>query len=183
MLRSIASHHIHPVVRAAPRSAGSRERSDLRVVPSVQDASGSAAPTGFDSRLATDADSRLALAALGLGPARRRAQMRAVAPVGGLAVTSRIGADGVTLVLHGEIDIASVHTLESELQNAERSRPRQIVLDLCALSFIGSTGIHLLAGAQQRAEVNGYGFLLTNVPDHARRLFRLIGFRPQLVVA
>ncbi len=172
---SISSHHIHPVIRAARLSAGSREHSDLHVVPSFHDASGSAAPTGPEAGFA--------LAARGVSPARRRVQMRAVAPEGGLTVTSRIEADGVTLVLHGEIDIASVHALECELQDAERSCPRQIVLDLSGLSFIGSTGIHLLADAQQRAEVGGYGFVLTNVPDHARRLFQLTGFRPPLVVA
>lgn len=101
---------------------------------------------------------------------------------GQLAITSRIEADEVTLTLSGEIDIATAVVLECELRDAESSRPRRVVLDLEALDFIDSTGIHLLIHAQQRADAHGHQLVLTHVPPHAQRLFGLTGVSARLTV-
>lgn len=99
-----------------------------------------------------------------------------------LTIAGRVAAGEVTLVVRGEIDIASAPVLESEFREAERARPRRIVLDFGELSFIDSTGIHLLIQAQRRADASGHQLVLTHVPAHAMRLFSLTGITAQLTI-
>lgn len=91
-----------------------------------------------------------------------------------LLTIDRQEEDGsVTLSLRGEIDLASVPLLRQELKDAAQASPRRIVLDLAALAFIDSTGIHALLEAQGHAASNAHVLVLTNVPAHVRRLFRI----------
>ena len=73
-------------------------------------------------------------------------------------------------------------SLEHELRDAERSLPQRVVLDLAAIVFLDSTGIHLLFEAQERAETSGRQFVLRHVPGHAHRLFTLTGLISRLTV-
>jgi anti-sigma B factor antagonist len=120
-----------------------------------------------------------------------RPQAQPALTPGQLTIASRRDGDDVVVTLCGEIDIASAPALEGELRAAERSRPRRIVLDLAALGivldlaaldFIDSTGIHLLTDAHQRADANGHQLVLTHVPDPVQRLFRLTGIGARLIV-
>jgi anti-anti-sigma factor len=88
----------------------------------------------------------------------------------------------VTLTIRGEIDMASGATLARELYRAERPLLRRIVLDLAALDFIDSTGIHVLLHAQERVASNGHLLVLTNVPANTQRLFSLAGLDGHLVI-
>jgi anti-anti-sigma factor len=99
---------------------------------------------------------------------------------GPLTIDRRNDADGVTLVLRGEIDLASAPVLERALQDIERSSPDRIVLDLAALDFLDSSGIHLLIRAQERARTSRHQLVVTRVPVHAQRLFELTGIKAQL---
>jgi anti-sigma B factor antagonist len=51
----------------------------------------------------------------------------------------------------GEVDLASVALLDSELKRAEASGADRIVLDLSELEFIDSTGLRALVEAQKRS--------------------------------
>jgi anti-sigma B factor antagonist len=102
--------------------------------------------------------------------------------LGQLTIGRRSDADSVTLVLRGEVDIASAPMLEAALREVERSRPRRIVLDLAALDFVDSTGVHLLINAQERARAQRHELVLTRVPSHAQRLFDLTGVSAQLTL-
>ena len=87
--------------------------------------------------------------------------------------------DGRTiLTVYGEIDVASVHELERELDAAQKLEPRELVIDLDALSFMDSTGLYVLLRAYRSAKANGYSLMLRRVPDHAMRLLRLTGVVP-----
>lgn len=57
--------------------------------------------------------------------------------------------------LAGELDMANVKTLATELEACEAAEPRQIIVDLDALEFIDSTGIALLVNAHHRLNENG----------------------------
>lgn len=98
-----------------------------------------------------------------------------------LTIDNRGEPEGVTLIVGGEIDLASAPTLERALREAEDSRPRRIVLDLAALEFIDSTGIWVLFRAQQRATAAGHALAVTRVPANAQRLFSLTGFKIPVV--
>ncbi len=99
-----------------------------------------------------------------------------------LRIARRDDADSVTLVLRGEVDLASAPTLERALWDVERSSPARIVLDLAVLEFLDSTAIHLLIHAQERARANRHQLVLTHVPGHAQRLFELTGITTQLTI-
>jgi anti-anti-sigma factor len=88
----------------------------------------------------------------------------------------------VTLTVCGEIDLASGPALERALREAERPAGR-VVLDLEGLEFIDCIGIHVLIDAQERAEANGHELILTHIPPHAERVFRLTGVKAQLSIA
>lgn len=82
--------------------------------------------------------------------------------------------DGIlTLSLRGEVDLVSVSLLQQQLKDAAQASSHRIVLDLAALDFIDSTGIHALLQAQGDADSNAHVLVLTNVPAHVRELFRL----------
>lgn len=100
-----------------------------------------------------------------------------------LTIASRIEADEVTLSICGEIDLVSAPALERVLRDAESSRPGRIVLDLGALEFIDSSGIHLLIHARERADAYGHQLVLTHVPAQAHRVFDLVGVKARLIVA
>jgi anti-sigma B factor antagonist len=69
------------------------------------------------------------------------------------AVTHRIHDDGtVVLAVEGELDLASAPNLKWELAEALRAEPKRIVLDMSGVSFIDSTALGVLVGAQRNLE-------------------------------
>lgn len=92
-----------------------------------------------------------------------------------LTIDRREEDGSVILGLRGEIDLASASLLRQELEDVARSSSRRIVFDLAALDFIDSTGIRALLEAQDHADSNAHALVLTNVPRHVRRLFRITG--------
>lgn len=92
-----------------------------------------------------------------------------------LTIAMRADADCVTLTLHGEVDIASAPALEPQMRNAEELMPRRVVLDLAAVDFIDSTGVHALIRAQQRAERIGYELVVAHPSSIVQRLFSITG--------
>ena len=60
--------------------------------------------------------------------------------------------DGVHVIaLRGELDLASAPSLERELHAALEDGSGPIVVDLCDLRFMDSTGLRALIGGQRRA--------------------------------
>lgn len=111
--------------------------------------------------------------------------MSALQPCSGrnLLTIDRQEEDGsVTLSLRGEIDLLSVPLLRQGLKDAAGSFPRRIVLDLAALDFIDSTGVHALLEAQRYAESNAHALVLANIPPHVRQLFRITGIDARIPI-
>lgn len=80
-----------------------------------------------------------------------------------------------TLVLRGEIDLATAAQFEHELLDAARARPPRIVVDLAGVDFIDCTALRALTQARKRADRNGHSLILQHVPSQAERLFKLTG--------
>lgn len=100
-----------------------------------------------------------------------------------LLTIDRQEEDGsVTLSLRGEVDLVSAPLLREELKDAAQASPRRILLDLAALAFIDSTGIQALLEAQGHADSNAHALVLTNVPAHVRRLFRIAGIDAHIAI-
>jgi anti-sigma B factor antagonist len=55
----------------------------------------------------------------------------------------------------GELDMATAPALEAEIERAERSDAKEIILDLSGLESIDSTGIWVLIRAARRSRMSG----------------------------
>jgi anti-anti-sigma factor len=78
-----------------------------------------------------------------------------------------------TVVLAGEVDIASVAILDTVLTNVCESGPEAVVLDLCRVSFMDSAGIHAIRRAEQLCrELDGCWFAL--IPGGNPRVLRVL---------
>jgi len=79
-----------------------------------------------------------------------------------------------TLVLHGELDIATAPELVAYLTRL-RQHGHAITVDLAEVTFMDSTGLTTLMDAHVEAERNGWSFSVRR-PSHAvRRVFDLAG--------
>jgi len=63
--------------------------------------------------------------------------------------------NGHTVVLAGELDLVNAPSLERELEAAQVDPSRTVILDLRGVTFIDSTGIRVLLGADERAREGG----------------------------
>ena len=82
----------------------------------------------------------------------------------GPGLSVRGEGDGRTLVLTGELDLATAPILESVLDRhcGDRDRAGDVTLDLAALDFMDSTGIKLIIATARRLE--GRGCLILRSP-------------------
>ena len=79
----------------------------------------------------------------------------------------------VLLALAGELDIGSAARVEEELARIERDAPATVVIDLRALTFMDSTGLRIIVGADARAREHERRLVLVQGPDAVRRLLRM----------
>ena len=95
--------------------------------------------------------------------------------MGSIPFTARVGSGNyaTTIVLSGELDIASVPALEEQLAHLEADGVDTIKLDLRHLSFIDSMGLSAFLRAWHRAESNGHRIILIRATPDIRRLLSL----------
>jgi anti-sigma B factor antagonist len=73
----------------------------------------------------------------------------------------------------GELDVATVETLRAALDDI--NGVGRLVLDLRGLSFIDSTGLHLLVALDQRAERDGFQLALVAPAPPGDRAIQVCG--------
>ena len=86
-------------------------------------------------------------------------------------MTSHHEGDFATVVVTGEVDLASVVGLRRELRAARGN----LRVDLGDVDVIDSVGIGLLLGAARRTRERGDTFAVVAAPDHVMSLFRRCG--------
>jgi anti-sigma B factor antagonist len=84
-----------------------------------------------------------------------------------------VGRDGsLVLVLEGDLDITTSPLLDQALERAKGTDAVKIVVDLVAVNFIDSTGLHVLikhaGAAESRARIR-----VTKGSPQVQRLFQL----------
>jgi anti-anti-sigma factor len=79
----------------------------------------------------------------------------------------------VVLRLDGELDLASVPLLESELEGATQDDPATIVLDLRGLEFIDSTGLRAILLLDKRSTERGATLALVRGSPQVQRLMTM----------
>jgi anti-sigma B factor antagonist len=99
-----------------------------------------------------------------------------------LRVGEHSPGDGTSVLrVEGELDIATAPMLERALL-APRAPGERLVLDLCDLRFMDSTGLRVLMSARQAAVGGGWDFSLRDVPPSIVRLFSLAGVEDALPI-
>lgn len=84
----------------------------------------------------------------------------------------------------GEIDIANVAELTRRVLQALADGAEAIVLDLCDVTHLDSSGLAaVIAAHQQAAEVRGGKFALVIDSDRMRRTFELRGLNRVFLIA
>ena len=87
----------------------------------------------------------------------------------------RVG-DASVVFAHGEIDLATFAEAEAALDGARGVEV--LVLDLRGVEFMDTSGLRLVVHERQRAEVDGYTFVVVRGPAKVQRLFEIAGFPP-----
>ncbi len=89
--------------------------------------------------------------------------------------------DGVlTLVLAGDIDIATAPWLDEQLCTAEAKDAAAIVVDLDHVGFMDSSGLQVLLRHVAHSRQNGNRLRLTDGSAQVRRLFEVTGVSEHL---
>jgi anti-anti-sigma factor len=78
----------------------------------------------------------------------------------------------------GELDLATIGKLRAALDGI--TAPQSLVLDMRGLSFIDSTGLHLLAELHERAVREGFALELIAPPPPADTPIRVCGLDRRL---
>ena len=84
---------------------------------------------------------------------------------------------GETLVfiLRGSLDLATSPTIRAALADAAESGKKDIIVDLCGLEFLDSTGLGALIGAHRRASEQGGSLRLVVREGAILRLLNITG--------
>lgn len=101
------------------------------------------------------------------------ANLRMIAPQ--LELREDSGNGRHTLVLDGELDMASAPTLVDAIHRLCTPDSAEVALDLSGLTFMDSTGLRSVLLAKELCDRNGCGFSLTQGPPQIERLFEVTG--------
>lgn len=82
--------------------------------------------------------------------------------------------DASVVSAHGEIDIATAPTVDAALDTARGAGA--LVLDLRGVEFIDTSGLRIIFRERQRAEAEGYAFVVVRGPNQVQRLLDVAGF-------
>jgi anti-anti-sigma factor len=95
-------------------------------------------------------------------------------------VYSEPEAHGVRVCAQGEIDLATAGGVRREIERCVASGYKRVMLDLRAVTFIDSTGVHLVIDADTAARTGGWELEVIDAPGPVQRLFELTGLRDRL---
>ncbi len=94
---------------------------------------------------------------------------------GQLTMTSERDGDTHTVSLCGELDLAHADRVEEELLRVEAADAESIVLDLSGLTFMDSTGVRLILGADARSRADRGRLSLRRGPRNVQRVLEISG--------
>ena len=88
--------------------------------------------------------------------------------------------DQVTVAPRGELDMATVGVVDRELRRLHETGFATIVLDLGGLSFMDSSGLHLVMRWAAEASRDSFRFELEPGQPQVQRLFELTAVKDEL---
>jgi anti-anti-sigma factor len=93
----------------------------------------------------------------------------------GLSFSRTPSPGGVTVGLHGEIDLSNVDAMEAELNQALASTDGRLVVDMSEVGFCDSLGFSTLIKCWRSATGSGREFLLAKPAPPVRRILDMMG--------
>ena len=111
---------------------------------------------------------------------KRRSRAQQMIELGALSMSSERTGAVHTLRLSGDLDLATTNRVEAELKRVEAGDARTIVIDLSDLTFINSTGVHLLVDASLRSRADATGLTLLRGSPTVQRVLQICGVEPAL---
>jgi anti-sigma B factor antagonist len=96
-----------------------------------------------------------------------------------LELEPRFDGDTATIIVRGEIDVATAPQLRELLHDLVQRGSKQIVLDCRELRFLDSSGIGLLVATSKRLG-DGGSVVVDSPPDHVRKVLELTGVAGEL---
>ena len=79
------------------------------------------------------------------------------------------------LIVRGEIDVASAPEFHASLSEVIGQEPEIVIVDMSEVSFIDSTGLGVLVGAEKQMRDGGHSLRLVVTQPHIIRLLELTG--------
>lgn len=103
---------------------------------------------------------------------------RSLEPAPFAVIVAAIADHEVRVSVEGELDLVSAPELEETLKR-ELVEGNDVLLDLSAMDFIDSTGLHAIVESVRTAKAVGHKLKLSpDLPQHARRLMEIVGLLP-----
>lgn len=102
------------------------------------------------------------------------------ARVGRFALQDVVSGGRHRLIFSGELDLATVPTIDTHLQSLWREGVAGIVLDFRRVTFMDSSGLHMTLRVREGCQRQGCEFLLIQGPAPVQRLFEVSGLLDQL---
>jgi anti-sigma B factor antagonist len=92
-----------------------------------------------------------------------------------LSLTTCHDADTITVTVRGEIDLATVDQLATEIAAAVRADATGVIVDLDGVTFLDSSGIGALLAGRKAADESGKSFHVTGANGIVREVLDLTG--------
>lgn len=93
-----------------------------------------------------------------------------------MSVTFDINDESIIAYLNGEIDHHSAKEIREAIDHAaERTTPKQLVLDFKNVTFMDSSGIGLVMGRYKLMSSLGGEVVVTNVSAHIKKVMKISG--------
>jgi len=97
-----------------------------------------------------------------------------------LAIEAHPEAGGVRVRPRGEVDLGTVDTLRHHIDRCVAAGHKRVVLDLRDVTFMDSTGLHLILETDAAARAAEWELRLIQGPARVQRVFELAGLRDRL---
>jgi anti-sigma B factor antagonist len=93
-----------------------------------------------------------------------------------LEIGVELDGSAARVTARGELDLHTAPRLDETIGTLiGEDTVRRVVVDLAGVTFLDSTGLHVLVKRARGAEQDGFEFELTRPRGHIRRLFVLTG--------
>ena len=90
-------------------------------------------------------------------------------------ITKNFNEKELTLSVKGRIDTITSKDLDKEI-NDEIGNFESLILDFTDLEFISSAGLRVLIATQKKLKSENIPFVIKNVDDSVKEIFRMSGF-------